>query len=102
MTGQELKDKLVADGVILSDLAAALGYANDQRLHYELRATDVKTGLVERIAAALNKSVCHFYGETAQTDAAINAELTRLRIENDVLREVIGLKKKGDKLSDAV
>ena len=102
MTGQELKDKLVADGVILSELAAALGYANDQRLHSELRATDVKTGLVERIAAALNKSVCHFYGETVQIDVTINTELIRLRAENDVLRELVGLKKKGAKLDDAV
>lgn len=102
MTGQELKDKLAADGVILSDLAAALGYANDQRLHSALRAADVKTGLLESIAAALNKSVCYFYGETGQTDAALNAELIKLRTENDVLREVIGLKKRGNKRSEAV
>jgi hypothetical protein len=96
MTGQELKDKLAADGVILSDLAAALGYASDQRLHSALRAADVKTGLLESIAKALNKSVGYFYGESGQTNESLNAELIRLRAENDVLREVIGLKKKGN------
>lgn len=62
MSGKELKDLLVAQGVILSDLARLLGFENDQRLHSALRAADVRSGLIEKIAEVLNKNVCSFYG----------------------------------------
>ena len=58
---QELKQILVAEGINLSELARALGFANDQRLHSALRAEDVKSGLIESIAKVTNKSVCFFY-----------------------------------------
>ena len=61
MNGKELKQILVAEGINLSELARALGFANDQRLHSALRAEDVKSGLIESIARATNKSVCYFY-----------------------------------------
>ena len=62
MSGKELNDLLVAQGVILSDLARLLGFENDQRLHSALRAADVRSGLIEKIAEVLNKNVCSFYG----------------------------------------
>ena len=61
MNGKELKQILVAEGINLSELARALGFANDQRLHSALRAEDVKSGLIESIAKVTNKSVCFFY-----------------------------------------
>lgn len=61
MNGKELKQILVAEGINLSELARALGFANDQRLHSALRAEDVKSGLIESIAKVTNKSVCSFY-----------------------------------------
>lgn len=63
MSGKELKEILTADGINLSQLSRALGFANDQRLHSALHAEDVKSGLIEAIAKATNKSVCSFYGE---------------------------------------
>lgn len=61
MSGKELKDILEREGVILSELARLLGFANDQRLHSALKAEDVKSGLIEQIAKATNKSVSFFY-----------------------------------------
>lgn len=61
MTGKELKEILQAEGVNLSELSKKLGFENDQRLHSALRAEDVKSGLIEKIAKATNKSVGYFY-----------------------------------------
>lgn len=67
MKGSELKKILQQEGVNLSDLAKKMGFESDQRLHSALKAEDVKSGLIEKIANATNKSVGHFY----QTNIAI-------------------------------
>lgn len=67
MSGKELKEILAAEGINLSELAKKLGFANDQRLHSALRADDVKSGLIESIAKATNKSVGYFYKETTSS-----------------------------------
>jgi transcriptional regulator with XRE-family HTH domain len=67
MKGSELKKILQSEGVNLSELAKKLGFDSDQRLHSALKAEDVKSGLIEKIARATNKSVGHFY----QTNIAI-------------------------------
>lgn len=63
MSGEELKLKLSSYGVNLSQLANSLGYDTDQRLHSNLKAADVKSGLIERIAKVLGKSISEIYGE---------------------------------------
>lgn len=60
MSGEELKRILIADGIKLSDLAIALGYKGDQWLHSALNAADVKSGLIERIAAVTKKTFATF------------------------------------------
>lgn len=72
MSGKELKDILHANNINLSDLAKKLGYNTDQRLHSALRADDVKTGLVEAIAKAINKSVGFFYPSITGATASGN------------------------------
>ncbi len=72
MTGNELKEILVNQGVVLSDLARLLGFENDQRLHSALRAADVRSGLIERIAKVLNKSVCSFYHDSSVAVSGVN------------------------------
>lgn len=67
MKGSELKKILQQEGVNLSDLAKKMGFESDQRLHSALKAEDVKSGLIEKIATATNKSVGYFY----QTNIAI-------------------------------
>lgn len=61
MSGKELKEILVKEGISLAELATQLGFANDQRLHSALKAEDVKSGLIEKIAKATNKTVDFFY-----------------------------------------
>ena len=61
-----------ANNINLSDLAKKLGYNTDQRLHSALRADDVKTGLVEAIAKAINKSVGFFYPSITGATASGN------------------------------
>lgn len=74
MSGEELKRILIADGIKLSDLAIAMGYKGDQWLHSALNAADVKSGLIERIAAATKKNICHFYGDSCVDDADTHVE----------------------------
>lgn len=73
MSGEEVKEILRQEGVILSELARLLGYDNDQRLHSALRAKDVSSGLLEKIARATNKNVCMFYPDMAKTVANENS-----------------------------
>lgn len=72
MSGKELKDILGQDGINLSELARLLGFASDQRLHSALKAEDVKSGLIEQIAKATNKSIGFFYKDRMGAVAAEN------------------------------
>lgn len=60
MKGSEIKEKLVKDGYKLSDVAQGMGIT-PQSLHKLLLTEDVKTGVVERIATAVNKDVLYFF-----------------------------------------
>lgn len=73
MNGKELKEILRKEGVNLADLAKKLGFENDQRLHSALKAEDVKSGLIEAIAKATNKSVCFFYKDISGAIATDNS-----------------------------
>lgn len=85
MSGEELKKLLIADGVVLSELAEKLGYAGDQRLHSALKAADVKSGLIENIARVLNKSICHYYRGSAITAEGTNVALgDGAHVEGDI------------------
>ena len=74
MTGEQIKEILKEERISLREVAAKLGYDSDQRLHNALRGDNVKSKLIEEIAAAINKNVCFFYegqsGATAVGDAA--------------------------------
>lgn len=64
MSGNELKDILVAHGYNISEIATLLGYASSQRLHSALGASDVKTGLIEDIARVTKRNIWDFYPES--------------------------------------
>lgn len=72
MTGKRLKEILADEGINLAKLSRSLGFDNDQRLHSALRAEDVKSGLIEQIAKATNKSVCFFYRTAGDSTARDN------------------------------
>ena len=69
-----------------------------------LSGADVKVSTIEALAKVLGVQVSEFFTDnkdihvpqTLQTDNVINEELIRLRAENDLLRELAGLKKKSD------
>lgn len=73
MSGKELKEILREEGINLAELAKKLGFDNDQRLHSALKAEDVKSGLIESIAKATNKSIGFFYKDTSGAVASDNS-----------------------------
>lgn len=69
MSGEELKSKLTSWGVNFANLAKSVGYDSDSRLHQHFKAADVKSGLIERIALVLGKSISEMYGEDSSSDS---------------------------------
>ena len=63
MKGETVKEILKRNGIALNDLAERMG-ESPQNLQSMLRASDIKTGVLERIAEAINKSLYFFYDET--------------------------------------
>ena len=63
MNGKDLKERLRAEGVNLSELSEMMGYKTDQNLHSVLGAADVKSSVIERISLALGKPIGWLYGE---------------------------------------
>lgn len=71
MTGQELRSKLVLANVQVTELARIIGTSH-QSLSQALTSKDVKTGLVEKLASALNLPLSYFYGEEGDVRAVAN------------------------------
>lgn len=101
MNGKELKTILKEEGINLSDLAKKLGYDNDQRLHSALKADDVKSGLIEAIAKATNKSVGYFYKDinTIASDNSVAISGTNNSV-NSISERFISLLEKKDEQMD--
>ena len=70
MNGKDLKEKLQAEGVNLSELSKKMGYKTDQNLHSVLGAQDVRSGLLEQMSLALGKPIGWFYGEAPAAQAS--------------------------------
>lgn len=68
MTGERLKEILAKYKVSQSKIAKQLGMSH-QSLNQMLSASDIKTGLVERIAKVLNVSISSLYGEDKEQNA---------------------------------
>lgn len=58
MSGEEVK-KILKENYKLADVAAAMGII-PQNLQSLLDVADIKTGVLERIAAAIGKDICFF------------------------------------------
>ncbi|MCM1168828.1 MAG: hypothetical protein NC324_02715 [Bacteroides sp.] len=70
MNGKKVKEIIRSEGLTIEEVAVALGYSNAQRLHSALKSDDVKSGLLENIAKATNRSVGIFYGlQTEPTES---------------------------------
>lgn len=101
MKGKELKEILKEEGINLSDLAKKLGFDNDQRLHSALKADDVRSGLIEAIAKATNKSVGYFYKDnnTIASDNSVAVSGTGNSV-NSISERFISLLEKKDEQMD--
>lgn len=101
MKGKELKEILKEEGINLSDLAKKLGFDNDQRLHSALKADDVRSGLIEAMAKATNKSVGYFYKDnnTIASDNSVAVSGTGNSV-NSISERFISLLEKKDEQMD--
>jgi hypothetical protein len=87
MTGDFLKEKLRAEGVVLDDLAKKLGYRKTQNLHSVLRSDNVKSGIIEDIAHVIGRDVSFFYGsenksiETSKIASLENVSVPMIAME---------------------
>ena len=62
MKGLDVKEKLVKEGYALNEVAKNMNIS-PQTLHSLLKAGDIKTGVLENIANAINKTIYFFYEE---------------------------------------
>lgn len=60
MKGEEVKNKLNACGISLSEIARRLNMSQ-QAFSQALNRTDIKTGLIEKICHAINVDLSFFY-----------------------------------------
>ena len=62
MTGNTLKKLILSEGLSVAEVARRLG-TSQQNLTCALAKDDIKTGLLERVAGAMNRPLSFFYGE---------------------------------------
>lgn len=87
MTGVRLKEILAKYKVSQSEIAKQLGMSH-QSLNQMLSASDVKTGLVERIAKVLNVSISSLYGEDKEQNAIASGNGIAVAGNNNVAGNV--------------
>lgn len=73
MNGEQLKNKLRGCGRNITDVAKILGMTR-QNLSKALTSQDVKTGLVEKIAAALGMPISYFFDEVNDSKAIASGD----------------------------
>ena len=71
MTGDYLKNLILSEGYTINKMAELIGVAQPN-LVMLLRHEDVRTGLVEKVAKAMNKPLSFFYGETYGPVSQVN------------------------------
>ena len=82
-----------------------MGFSNEQRLHSALKSDDVKSGLIEKIAKATNKSVCFFYpGEnnTIATEQGIAISGSQNVVNRNTERFISLLEKKDEQMDKMI
>ena len=66
MTGEKVKALIIGRGYTVAQVAEMIG-TSQQNLAANLKHTDVRSGLLERIAAAIGVPLAAFYGDTFGT-----------------------------------
>jgi transcriptional regulator with XRE-family HTH domain len=109
MSGEEVKEILKKNGFKLKDVAEKMDLS-PQNFQALLNAADIKTGVLERISNAINKSIYFFYEGSNQTleNASVNNKISKYEntIENlqakntSLLLDIIELKSRIIELQD--
>lgn len=72
MTGEELKQKIKATGVSITEIAKRLNISQ-QSLSQALKAADIKTGLVEDVSRVLDKPIAFFFSKEASDALSVSS-----------------------------
>lgn len=106
MTGKDLKERLKREGVNFNELSKKLGYTCDQNLHSVLAAKDVRSGLIEEIAKALDKPIYWFYTDTNTNGVSATENSIAVSGDNNNIATIsegfISLLKKKDEQIDTL
>ena len=76
MTGERVKALILEKGYSVAQVAEMIG-TSQQNLAANLKHTDVRSGLLERVANALGLNVLEFYGEKAGDAPVLSAKGNR-------------------------
>lgn len=77
MTGNELKQIIVSQGISMTEMSRRLEMS-PQHLNQALSAADIKTGLLEKVSKAVGTSIGSIYGEPAPVSKTGNSEIAVL------------------------
>lgn len=107
MNGKDLRKKLVDEGIGLCDLAHKLGYDHEQNLYSLFRASDIRTGLIEKLAKTLGKPIGWFYGEDISLNVSASNKSIAVSGDNNSVATIserfIGLlEKKNEQMDELI
>ncbi|MDE6070329.1 MAG: hypothetical protein K2F92_05595 [Alistipes sp.] len=88
MNGKDVRKKIKERGFTYRKIAQLIG-ESEQNLQNILNAADVKSGTLERIAAAMKENVAYFYNEQPIFTMLDYEEYIAVRSENRLLRQII-------------
>lgn len=74
MKGIDVKNMLLKNGFVLKEIASVMN-ETPQNLNSMLKADDIKTGVLERIAKAINKNL-YFFFEGESKNAVFDTQLS--------------------------
>jgi transcriptional regulator with XRE-family HTH domain len=77
MKGIEVKEILQKNGYTLKDVANLMG-ETPQNFQALLKVEDIKTGVLERIAKAINKNILFFYNNMDGVNSLLEKELNEI------------------------
>lgn len=83
MNGKQLKNKIAGTGHNIKEVAEMIGIPRTN-LSQALAAQDIKTGLVEKISAALNLPISYFFDEATNNNAVANGNSSVAAINSHV------------------
>ena len=97
--GLKIRELMSKNKIDAPELAKRINKTK-QAVYIMLEKEDINTAVLREIAKAFNVDLVYFFTDEENNqnnfDLNINEELIRLRAENDLLRELAGLKKKSD------